>query len=218
MRAEDVAHYLQNNPQFFDDYAQLMAQMVIPHPHGGRAISITERQMLALRNRNRELEAKLSELIQFGEENDAIGEKLHRLGVALVGARSLPVVLDVLHAHLTGDFAVPQVALCLWDAPATSEPLPLFVRVDDTLAVLAEALVHPFCGGTTTFDPAGWFGEAAPAIASQALMALRVDDETIGMLALGSEDAQRFYTAMGTLYLDRLADLTAAAIRRTTQP
>jgi len=33
-----------------------------------------------------------------------------------------------------------------------------------------------------------------------------------GLLALGSEDAQRFYAEMGTLYLRRIGELTAAAL------
>jgi hypothetical protein len=34
----------------------------------------------------------------------------------------------------------------------------------------------------------------------------------VGLLALGSEDAQRFYAEMGTLYLRRIGELTAAAL------
>ena len=74
MKSDEVAQYLQDNPQFFEDYADLMSRVVIPHPHGGRTISITERQMLSLRDKNRQLEAKLGELLQFGEENDVISE------------------------------------------------------------------------------------------------------------------------------------------------
>ena len=75
MKSEEVARYLQDHPQFFEEHAELMSHMVIPHPHGGRTISITERQMLSLRDKNKQLEVKMNELLQFGEENDAIGEK-----------------------------------------------------------------------------------------------------------------------------------------------
>lgn len=214
LRADEVARYLQSNPQFFEEYSQLMSQIVIPHPHGGRAISITERQMLALRNRNRDLESKLSELIEFGEENDGISEKLHRLGIALVAAENLPVVLDALHHHLSDDFSVPLVSLCLWDSPAGID-LPAFVRVDDSLAALAEQIIHPYCGGVASFDPAAWFGVMAAGVQSQALMSLRYGDRSLGLLALGSEDPRRFYPEMGTLYLDRLAELLAGALVRT---
>ena len=72
----DVAEYLEHNPQFFEEHADLISRLVIPHPHGGRAISITERQMVTLRDKVKELEAKLAELIHFGEENDVIAGKV----------------------------------------------------------------------------------------------------------------------------------------------
>jgi uncharacterized protein YigA (DUF484 family) len=75
MRSEEVARYLQDNPRVFEQHADLIANMVVPHPHGGRTISITERQMLALRDKNKQLEGKMGELLQFGEENDAISER-----------------------------------------------------------------------------------------------------------------------------------------------
>ena len=81
MFPDDIADYLKNNPGFFEQYADLMAQIFVPHPHGGRTISLVERQMLTLREKNRASESKLAELIAFGEENDQISEKVHRLAV-----------------------------------------------------------------------------------------------------------------------------------------
>ena len=39
--ANDVAAYLKAHPDFFNLYADLLAQIVITDPHNGRAISIT---------------------------------------------------------------------------------------------------------------------------------------------------------------------------------
>ena len=103
MKADEIARYLQDNPGFFDEYADLLAPLCLPHPHGGRAISITERQILTLREKAKQLEGKLGELIRFGEENDAIGEKVHRLATALAGARDFAGVRHVLLTHLGGD-------------------------------------------------------------------------------------------------------------------
>ncbi|MBW7901189.1 MAG: DUF484 family protein [Rhodocyclaceae bacterium] len=216
MRADEVAHYLQNNPQFFEQYADLMAQIAIPHPHGGRAISITERQMLTLRDKNRQLEAKLGELIGFGEENDAISEKMHRLAVALISAYTFPAVMHTLGYHLREDFAIPQVAVRLWSLPAGElESLPEFAAVSQELQVYAETLKQPYCGSTAGFETSTWFGEAAPSIRSQALIALKSGGGTIGLIALGAYDGERFYAGMGTVYLERLGDMASAAIART---
>src|SRR5581483_4493296 len=111
LRADDVARFLQENPVFFEQYADLLSEIYIPHPHGGRAIPLAERQVLALRERARALETRLAELLQVGEENDAIGEKMHRLCVALLAGPDLPGALAALYYNLREDFAVPHVAL-----------------------------------------------------------------------------------------------------------
>ena len=215
--AEDVAEYLKNNPGFFEQYADLMAQIFVPHPHGGRAVSLAERQMLTLREKNRTTESKLAELIAFGEENDAISEKVHRLAVALIAAETFQAVIHLLNFHLRDDFSVPHVALRLWDKPEGIEDLPEFAAVSEELQVFAETLARPYCGSTAGFGTASWFGEHASHIRSQALIALRNGGGTIGMIALGSEDNQRFYADMGTLYLERLGEMVSAALARVTK-
>ncbi len=214
MKSDEVAQYLQDNPQFFEDYADLMSRVVIPHPHGGRTISITERQMLSLRDKNRQLEAKLGELLQFGEENDVISEKMHRLGVAVIAAGTFQSVIHTLNFHLRDDFAVPHFALRLWSRPENTSELPEFAGVSQELQTFSETLNHPYCGSTAGFETASWFGAAAPHVRSQGLIALRNGGGTIGMIALGSEDPQRFYSGMGTLYLERLGEMASAALAR----
>ena len=214
MTSDEIAHYLQQHPQFFEEHAELMSQLVIPHPHGGRTISITERQMLSLRDKNKQLEAKMGELLVFGEENDAISEKMHRLGVAMVATASFQSVLHTLNFHLCDDFAIPHVAMRLWERPDNIDELPEFAEVSQELQVFAETLSQPFCGSTAGFETSSWFGNAAKHVRSQALIALRNGGGTIGMIALGSEDPQRFYAGMGTLYLERLGEMASAALAR----
>ena len=214
MKSEEIAQYLQDHPQFFEEHAELMSHMVIPHPHGGRTISITERQMLSLRDKNKQLEVKMNELLQFGEENDSISEKMHRLGVAMIAAASFQSVLHTLNFHLRDDFSIPHVALRLWNRPDATEELPEFTEVSAELQAFAETLGQPYCGSTSGFETSSWFGEASRQIRSQALIAMRNGGGTIGMIALGSEDAQRFYAGMGTLYLERLGEMASAALAR----
>ena len=192
----------------------MMSRMVIPHPHGGRTISITERQMLTLRDKNKMLEGKMSELIELGEENDTISEKMHRLGVAMIAASTFQSVVHTLNFHLRDDFAIPHVALRLWNRPQDAEELPEFTDVSEELQVFAETLNQPYCGSTSGFETSTWFGEASLHVRSQALIAMRNGGGTIGMIALGSEDAQRFYAGMGTLYLERLGEMASAALAR----
>jgi len=213
LEANDVASYLKDHPEFFDHYAELLAQVHIPDPHGGRAISITERQLGNLRDRNKQLEAKLGELIRFGEENDAITDKIHRMTVALIAARDYPAVVRTLYAHLGGAFAVPHVALRLWgfEAEALAQHAE-FSATDLATINLAKELKHPYCGPSAGVVPLPWLGEG---VRSLALVPLRRADAVFGLLAFGSEETQRFYPEMGTVFLARFGDIAAAALLRT---
>lgn len=212
MKAEDVAEFLQQHPEFFEEHADTLAEIFIPHPHGGRAISISERQILTLRERSKQLENKLRDIIQFGEENDAIGEKLHRLTLALIAASDLAGVLNAAYFSLREDFAVPHVALRLWRDGAGSG-LGEFEPVSEATREFASSLTQPYCSSRAMVDTAGLFGEAATHMRSFAYVPLRNGDP-FGLLVLGSEDAQRFYPEMGTVFLKRMGDLVAATLLR----
>lgn len=212
MKAEEVAQFLNQHPEFFEDYAEMLAELVIPHPHGGRAIPISERQILSLREKARRLEAKLGELIRFGEQNDAITDKLHRMTLALIAARDLPGVLHVLAYNLREDFAVPHVAVRVWDGYAPEDAAAETAASAEARA-FAEGLNGPYCSAHAMADTGSWFGEAQEHLRSYAYVPLR-GAQAFGLLALASEDPQRFYPEMGTLYLRRLGEIAAASLER----
>ncbi|MHB8787172.1 MAG: DUF484 family protein [Thauera sp.] len=217
MNAADVARYLREHPDFLNDHHELFTELTVPHPqHGGQAISLAERQLHALRDKIRLLEVKLSELIRFGEENDDISTKVHRLSVALLQAGSVDAVRQALLDSLREDFSVPYVSLKLWGTTAAADAggvaYPDAFGVSEAARRHIENLRHPYCGAPESIEVAGWFGEAAPHIRSLALMPLREQGLCFGLLALGSAEAERFYPEMGTLYLGRIAELAAAAL------
>jgi uncharacterized protein YigA (DUF484 family) len=210
MDAKDVAQFLKTNPQFFDQHPQLLETIYVPHPHGGRAIPLTERQIVSLRDKVRTLEARLGEFVRFGEDNDAIGEKVHRLSLALLGATDFASAAQALYFHLREDFAVPHVALRLWGKPlpeGTAEG----AAVDAALRDQVETMGAPQCGPAAGNAFLPWFGEAQAHVRSIALVPLG-QTRSIGLLAFGSEDPQRFFAEMGTLYLRRIGELTAGAL------
>lgn len=210
MDANDVAQFLRSNPQFFDQHPQLLESIYVPHPHGGRAIPLTERQIVSLREKVRLLEGKLGEFVRFGEDNDAIGEKVHRLSLALLGAGDFAATAHALYFHLREDFAVPHVALRVWGTTqldGTVEGSPVEAALRDK----AETMGAPQCGPAAGNPFLPWFREAQEHIRSVALVPLG-QTRTIGLLALGSEDPQRFFPEMGTLYLRRIGELAAGAL------
>jgi len=210
MNAEDVARFLKTHPQFFDEHPELLETIYVPHPYGGRAIPLSERQILTLREKVKLLEGKLGELIRFGEENDVISEKVHRLSAALVGARDFPAFTQALYFHLREDFAVPHVAMRVW-GKAVPVDFDEAQPVSEGQRRHAEAFGAPQCGTATGSPFLPWFGDAAEHVRSIALVPLG-QTSMFGLLALGSEDAQRFFAEMGTLYLRRIGELCAAGV------
>jgi hypothetical protein len=210
MTNDEIARFLRTHPKFFDQHPELLETIYVPHPYGGRAIALSERQTVALREKVKLLEGKLAEIIKFAEENDAIGEKVHRLSVALAGARDFPALVHSLYFHLREDFAVPHVALRLWgkSAPADFQEAE---AVSEAQRQQAESMPAPQCGVAAGSVFASWFGEAADHVRSLALVPLG-QGAAFGLLALGSEDPQRFFPEMGTLYLRRIGELCAAGV------
>jgi uncharacterized protein YigA (DUF484 family) len=210
MTAEEVAQFFRTHPQFFDQHPELLESIYVPHPYGGRAIPLSERQILSLRDRVKLLEGKLGELLKFGEDNDAISEKVHRLAGGLLAARDFAAATQALQFHLREDFSVPHVALRLWGRPLLAGA-PEGAPVDEELRAKVEAMSAPQCGPAAGSPFLPWFGDASEHVRSLALVPLG-QTRALGLLVLGSEDAQRFYAEMGTLYLRRIGELTAAAL------
>ena len=207
MNPDDVAAYLKEHPEFFETHADMLAEIYLPHPHGGRAIPISERQILTLREKNRQLENKLRELIEFGEENDAIGDKVQRLAVALFGAKDLAAAAHALQFNLREDFAVPHVAVRAWRGSIDGTAL---AGASDATREFAASLTQPYCSSRAMVDTAALFGaDVQPR--SWAYLPLR-DGETFALIVLASEDAKRFYPEMGTMFLKRIGELAAAAL------
>jgi uncharacterized protein YigA (DUF484 family) len=182
MREEEVAQYLQNNPQFFEEHVDTLLQINLPHPHGGRTISLSERQLLALREKNKALE---------------------KFVIALFAARDLTTLLEMIPHLLRDIFAIPHTALHLWqiDPPSTE------------LLAFADAQAQPVCLHHPAHDTAAWFGESAPLLHSYAYLPLQAGSGTIGLLVIASEDKQRFYPEMGTVFLQRIAEAASSALQ-----
>lgn len=207
---DDIANYLANTPDFFERHAELLASVQLTHPHSQRAVGLQERQALMLRDKIKSLEHRIMDMIRHGHENMVLTDKLHRWACDMLAAPAAD--LPVLAAdNIRELFQVPQVALRLWDvaddAAACAEGVTPSVREQ------AASLETPYVGANTGFEAVQWLDEPAQA-ASLALMALRPAPglDAFGLLVLASPDAQRFNGQMGTELLERLAQLTGAAL------
>lgn len=237
MNAQDVADYLQQHPEFFNEHATLFAALTVPHPHGGRAIPLAERQMITLREKNRGLELKVAELMRFGQENDAIAERLARWTRMLLLQRSPRLLPETLTGSLEEIFSVPNIALCLWEAADDYAIDARAAEATPELIAWVGSLGGPYCGASEgdakrvlpLFQRTN--GADAPAeepssgsvtalhsgeVRSVAVVPLRrgAAPAAFGVLALGSADPRRFHAGMGTDFLARIGENSSAALTR----
>ena len=215
---EQVAEFLKQNPGFFESHVDVLVNLHIPHPHGGRAVSIGERQLVAVREKAKLLEDKLRELIEFGEENDAVSGKVHRLACRLIEATSLDAALDTLYLDLLDHFAVPHVAVRLWNVAEENPETKEFGAVAGEMRDFVAKMSVPYCGHHAVYESQAWFGESAPHLKSFALVSLDHDGQCFGAIGLASEDPKRFYPEMGTLYLKRIGELMSHVLWRFVTP
>lgn len=219
LQAQDIAHYLARHQDFFEQHPQLLSQMQLPHPHDGQAISLVERQSLMLRERVKALESRVAEMVRNGQENDAIAEKLITWVRALLGATEEVSLPATLISELKRVFDVPYAALRLWSTKPAYASLDCARPVESDTVTFANSMRVPFCGSNVGFEAASWLGPDG-VVKSVAMLPLRVvrdagaDSETFGMLVLGSADAERFHSSMGTAFLERIAELAGATLAR----
>jgi uncharacterized protein len=212
---DDIANYLANTPDFFERHATVLAAVQLSSPHGQRAVSLQERQAEMLREKIKGLELRLAEMIRHGSENTAIADRLHRWTRELLLTRDNQDLPLVAAREMAAQFNVPQVAIKLWGVSADYAEQSYAQGASDDAQAFASSLARPYCGANPGLEASGWLVDPG-AVASLALIPLR-DGEgqgAFGLLVLGSSDPQRFSADMGTEFLERMGELTSAALSR----
>lgn len=210
IQENDIKQYLKSHPDFFERNAHLLAELFLPSPHGKGTISLAERQQIAQRDKIRVLESKFTQLILTAEENETTANKVHEMTLGLLSAKDVVELHRHLVEFLASQFQLPNAQLKLWSNdvhPADA----IFMVAEDSLKNWAKDLSQPYCGTLPTMDIAGWFSETP---ASLAVIAMRYQDVTFGLLAIPSEQRSRFYAGMGTLFLSRIGELVSAALAK----
>jgi uncharacterized protein YigA (DUF484 family) len=220
---EAIASYLQRNPDFFERHQALLARLRLPHARGGSTISLVERQIEVLREKQAAVEGKLAELVRVARANDAISERLHRFTRRLLlGAVAREEAVARIEAGLREDFDAFQATLVLIGEPSPPTASPRFVRTvaaaDPNLKSFESLFSSgkPRCGQARDSQREFLFGPDGLEMASVALVPLG-DKGSVGLLALGSTDRDRFHPAMSTEFLARMAELIAASLSNTAR-
>lgn len=217
-----VADYLQTHPDFFERNAALLAKLRLPHLRDTTAtVSLVERQVEVLRERSQTLERKLKELIDVARANDELADRIHRLSQRLIRARDLATTVEAIETSLREDFDAMHSVLVLFldEARALQPRMARFLRVDDAGGAeikMFESLLQsgkPRCGQIRDSQRDYLFGKDTVEIGSVALTPIGPKG-SVGILAIGASDVDRFHPAMSIEFLSRIGDLIAHALTR----
>lgn len=218
---ESVEDYLLQHPEFFENHPRLLDTLRLPHAAGGGAVSLVERQVATLRQKNLKLERKLRELLEVARANDRLAARIHALALALMAADSREQTLDCVARELRTGFGADHAVMVLFGDPAdyagVAERRFLHVigRDDPRLGPFETFLsaARARCGRVRDSQREFLFGASADEVGSMALLPLG-DGAGIGFIGIGSVDADHFHPAMSIDFLTRIGDLVAAAVRR----
>lgn len=216
---EEVVRFLQGDSEFFLRHPDLLAGLQLPHESGDGAISLVERQLAVLREKNRGLEVKLKELISVARSNHELSDKIHALALKLIQAEDTNCVIESVEQALREEFGASDTVVVLFHNPsdivqmADTRFLRRVERQDSGLAPFGTFIEQgrPRCGRARDAQLEFLFPDHALEIGSIALIPLG-ENASIGMLAIGSQDADRFHPGMSTDFLERIGDLVGNAL------
>ena len=216
-----IGQYLQQHPDLFDRHPQLLTRLRLVHPRTGTTVSLIERQVEVLREKQAASEQKLAEFVRVARANDALADKIHRFTRRLVRTATREQALVQVEASLREDFDAYHAVLVLPAAAGTppGDATSQFVRLvpgDDAILKSFESLFgsgKPRCGQVRDSQRDFLFGNDAAAIGSVALIPLTALSPP-GLLAIGSVDRDHFHPGMSTEFLSRMAELIADSLAR----
>ncbi len=211
---EQIAAWLLEHPDFFLRHSDLLAALRLPHARGS-AISLVERQVEVLREKQQTTESRLAELVSIARANEQLASKIHQFGRRLMAAPTRREILTQIERSFREDLDASQIVLLLF-SPNASDASMRFVRSvdrrEESLAGFESLLTSgkPRCGQVRDSQREYLFGADAGEIGSVALVPLAGQ----GLLVLGSHDRDRFHPGMSTEFLATLGELIADALSR----
>lgn len=204
----EVAAYLRENTDFFVKHPDLLEQINLPHERG-EAISLVERQVALLRERNIDMRHRLGKLLDNARENDKLFEKTKHLVLQLLEARSLQETVEALLLSFDRDFEIPFTRIVLFgDASRLPDCAAHICGVHEARESINRILAanKAICGAFPAEELEFFFPGQAAQVGSAAVVPL-LHGNCFGLLAIGNSDPNHYRSSMGTLFLGYIADI-----------
>lgn len=208
LEPEQIEAWLREHPEFFENHPDLLAELSLPH-ESGSAISLVERQVAILRERNIDMRHRLSKLLDNARDNDKLFDKTKRLVLNLLEGQDMGDIIDALHYSFDKDFSIHFTSVILFGnlekVPSSQARVVSIAEAREYLGALLKNS-RAVCGTLGAKELEFVFGNHASEIGSVAVVPL-VHGSAFGLLAIGNRDPQYYRSSMGTLFLGYIAEV-----------
>ncbi|HQV42083.1 MAG: DUF484 family protein [Moraxellaceae bacterium] len=209
--AEQVVAYLKAHKNFFVDHEALLADISIPH-ETGKAVSLVERQVVVLRERNVELRERLTHLLDVARENDVLFEKMRSLTLALLETKTVAQLAVALERELRQRFGSEYVSFLLFDVSGATGAAQSIALTSAQEKIPALVRGRQVITGQLRKDELQFlFGHEGEQVRSCAVVPVQ-HERPLGLLAIGSSNADHFRSTMDTLFISFIGDVLARVL------
>lgn len=213
---EMVRDYLIENNDFLQRNPEMLDHLHISHASGS-AISLVEKQVGILRERNIEMRRRLGTLTANARDNDKLYEQTRSLVLNLLGANSSAELQSAFVDSMKNDFQAEHASMILFGDPEKGDGNTRIETLQNAKNEIGALLRgrKAVCGALRKEELSYLFPKSGD-IGSAALMPLS-NGEELGIIAVGSSDANRYSSSMGTLFLTHVADVMVRLLPRFNQ-
>lgn len=208
LEPEQIEAWLREHPEFFENHPDLLAELSLPH-ESGSAISLVERQVAILRERNIDMRHRLSKLLDNARDNDKLFDKTKRLVLTLLEGQDMGDIIDALHYSFDKDFSINFTSVILFGnlekVPSSQARVVSIAEAREHLGALLKNS-RAVCGTLGSKELEFVFGNHASEIGSVAVVPL-MHGSAFGLLAIGNRDPNYYRSSMGTLFLGYIAEV-----------
>lgn len=208
---EIVREYLKNHDDFFQHNPDMLDYLHISHASGS-AVSLVEKQVSVMREKNTELRQRLKALSTNAKDNDTLFEQTRALVLKLIEADSPAALYDQFMASMTTDFGLEYASMILYEEHSREG-----VRSASQDVVKKEIgslfRGHKGVCGTLRKEELRFLFPEGRGVGSAAIMPLTTTEQ-LGLIAVGSSDANRYDSKMGTLFLSHIAEVIVKLLSR----
>lgn len=216
LTVEQVVAYLQENPDFFLEQDELLAELSLPH-ESGKAISLLERQVTILRERGIEARQKLNNLLENARNNDQLFDTTRNLVLALLRARGITEIANVAVDQLSNHDSIDACEMIVVEHPDMHVDQSIRIK---SLSSLKSSygdvfrLKRTHCGAIEADQIENLFPNQKDSIRSTALCPVISNGEVLALLALGNKAENYFNVHLDTLFLDFIGHVVGAVLDR----